>query len=221
MEENATKTAEEATPDELSGDWIRGQLLDAPKLVPKPPATESEQTGSLQTDTSNEDEADANSVNELASALLHATTRPLQALERDWSTQLQTFQSAVNERFGAVEQTAEKLEHVEVAIASIRQTLRGTEDRTQRIESQSTDFLDQIGSLETTITERLQAITTAIDEIRRGMAMQEESLRELQLSEARRAEAVQKLAEIFSGVQDTLGLLATTSNSATGEPHSG
>ncbi len=222
MEEKATETFAEAAPDELSGDWIRDQLKDAPEVIPHSQPADQQQIAELSSSAAKEEGRAAESVTVLASALLDATAKPLQALEQDWSAQLAALQSRVNERLDAVEQVTTNVAHFEVAIDVVREDLRGTDSRAQRAESQTKNCLEQLGSFETAVNGQLQEVIASIEQIRKDMAAQEKILDELRHAEERRTQAVKRLAKIFSGVQDTVGLLASDNQRPSpSEPPSG
>ena len=171
--------------------------------------------------TPKEERGREDSVTELASALLDATTRPLQALARDWSSQLAALQSQVDEGFDVVEEVTTNVARFEVAIEGIREAQRGTESRAERAENQTKDSLEKFGSLETLVSDQLQQLTASIEQIRNDVAAQEQVLQELRHAEERRAQAVEKLEQIFGGVQEAVGLLATPSNRPPSESESG
>ena len=221
MEQKPTNNATEATLDEVSGDWIRDQLKGVPEVVPPVPLADQSQTLVLKDSTPKEERGREDSVTELASALLDVTTRPLQALAQDWSSQLAALQSQVDEGFDVVEEVTTNVARFEVAIEGIREAQRGTESRAERAENQTKESLEKFGSLETLVSDQLQQLTASIEQIRNDVAAQEQVFQELRRAEERRAQAVEKLEQIFGGVQEAVGLLATPSNRPPSESESG
>jgi len=154
------------------------------------------------------------SITELVSALLNVTAKPLRSVEQDWSAQLLTLQSGIDERFGVVEQVALKVTRAEEAIEAVHEFLLSAESRTRRTENKTNNCLAQYESLQMASSGLLQDVGASIEELRKDMVAREEKIREFRHLEERQAEVVERLAKVFSEVRDTVGQPATGSSSA-------
>lgn len=221
LEERPTATPQGGTADEKPSGTIIKDLKDPSEVVADPQSAGDQKTVEQGSSTAKQGGREGDSVTELASVLLRATTKPIQALEREWSDQLGALQSGIEERFDAVEQIITNVTQLEEAIEGVRAEYRDAEKQAELAENQSKDCVEQIGSLRTVVSGKLQEVTDSIERIRNDMTAQETVLHELRHAEERRAEAVERLATIFGGAQDAVSLLGTTVKSVSTEPQSG
>lgn len=215
------ESAVRGTAGEALGDRIAEPRRQVTGIIPHSHAANGPSIAEAKSAPGKAELGEAESVTELASALLDATRTPLQSLERNWFAQLEAFQSRTNERFDAIEKVRTSVAHFEVAaIEVLREAPRGEESRAQRIENRTNNCFEEIESLRTAVSGQLQDVAASLEQIRVDMAKQDKMMCDLRHAEDRRAQAAEQLTKLCGEIRDSIGLLTTTSQPASIEAQS-